>query len=340
MQGPSWGVVATIDEPAALAVAFAGYHLGIGAGEVHVFLDQADPETAAALGALPGCHVTLCDSAYWAASAAGARPRGVNRRQAVNAQAVYDRARVDWLLHADADEYVADGAALAAALAAAPQGARALRLRTLERVWRAGQTGETVFAGVFRRAAPDFGQWGEAVHGRWAKFLKDGLTGHTQGKTIARRAAGLSLGIHFVRDAAGALVEDAVLDDMLLHFDGLTPRHFLLKLAARLELEQYNAPNNPDGAARDRQARFVRNNLAEGHKLAGFAAGLQSLSPELEAALAARGTLDERRFDPRPAMARVAAVAELTPATFDAALAARHAALIAARGLTLPEPPP
>ena len=110
---PSWSVVATVDEPAALVVAFALHHLNIGAAEVHIFLDGPNPEAQEALSAIPQVQVTLCDAAYWAASVRRRNPVLHTVRQQVNADNAYGRTKAEWLLHCDCDEFLRDGAAMA-----------------------------------------------------------------------------------------------------------------------------------------------------------------------------------------------------------------------------------
>jgi len=89
--------VATVNEPAQLGLAFAAYHLGLGAQEVFIFLDTPDPEAEALLKDLPGCHVTVTDDAYWAANPDGHRvPRHITR-QMRNAHKAYADGTVDWL---------------------------------------------------------------------------------------------------------------------------------------------------------------------------------------------------------------------------------------------------
>ena len=44
MTKPRWGIVMTVREPAQLVLANVHYHLGQGAAEIHVFLDDpVDP---------------------------------------------------------------------------------------------------------------------------------------------------------------------------------------------------------------------------------------------------------------------------------------------------------
>ena len=47
---PSWAVVATVSEPAALLTAFAAHHLDLGAAAVHLYLDTPNPELRGMIG--------------------------------------------------------------------------------------------------------------------------------------------------------------------------------------------------------------------------------------------------------------------------------------------------
>lgn len=341
MSAPSWGVVATVDEPTALVLAYAGWHRAIGAAEVHLYLDSPDPETEAALKALNdrvgGVFATVCDADYWAASPKGKRGGWTTRRQMVNADHAYARAQVDWLLNSDADEFVRDGAVLAAKLTELPPDVPALRLPTLERVHLEGEPGAHIFEGAFRRRNGQFGKLGPRLYGRWAKFLAFGLTGHPVGKSLVRTGLDIRNSIHFPLTQAGKqLRPEQVLKGQLLHFDGLTPLHFLLKLANRMGTRHYQpGRNNPDGVARSEQADFVRRKVDKPDALAHFAWKAQGLDAGQQAALSALGVLQFEPFDPRPALSGLGLEFDLSPAAFDAALRRRKADLIAGTGLAV-----
>ena len=79
---PAWAVVSTMDEPAPLVAAFAAHYLSIGASEVHIFLDQPDPEAEALLAGLPRVYLTVCDAAYWKVNKPRKRPECISAANA------------------------------------------------------------------------------------------------------------------------------------------------------------------------------------------------------------------------------------------------------------------
>ena len=66
MNRPSWAVVATVDEPAPLIIAFVAHTLSLGPKALHLFLDRPNPEAEAALRGLPNLHLVVCDAGHWA----------------------------------------------------------------------------------------------------------------------------------------------------------------------------------------------------------------------------------------------------------------------------------
>ena len=228
--GPSWAVVSTMDEPAQLVVTFAAYHLSIGASEVHIYLDQPDPEAEALLARLPNCFVTVCDLAFWRSTPLGRRPLRHFNRQILNAERAYARTGADWILHCDADEYVADASGIAAELAAAPDKVMAFKYQMAERAGLIGQVPEHIFEGVFRIPFREFEQDASDIYGHSTGFFRSGITGHTAGKSIVRAHCGMQLAIHAPR---GKPPTRTVEGSRLLHFDGLTRLHYMIKLLRR-----------------------------------------------------------------------------------------------------------
>ena len=338
---PSWGVVATVDEPGALVLAYAGWHRAIGAREVHIYLDNPDAATEAALRALDarvgGVFVTSCDAAYWAASRSRKRRARTTHRQAVNADHAYARTAADWLLHSDADEFVRDGAALTATLAALPAETLVLRMQTAERVHLPDEPGAHVFEGAFRRRTAAFGRLGPRLFGRWSKMLSYGLTGHAVGKSLVRRGLEIRNSIHFPQDAQGRqLKPEKAVKGLLLHFDGLTRLHYLLKLAHRMDMRHYQpGRRNPDGTARSEQADFVRRKIDNRESLVHFTDKVTALDAGQVGVLDGLGVLDFTPFDPRAALTGLGLDLDLSPQAFDAELRRRKAELIAATGLAV-----
>ena len=322
---PTWAVVATVDEPAALVAAFAAHHLAQGAASVHVFLDQPDAEAQRMLSGLPGCEVTVCDAGYWAASEKRVRPAMHTARQIYNARQVYAHSDADWLLHCDADEFVRDGAALVAALAEAPAVAMYMRLLVAERAYPEGVIGSDIFSGVFRHALPDYGQTGPAVYGDMADFFHFGLTGHKAGKALVRTDAGMKMALHA---PYGKPPHRVIQTTRLLHFDGLTRLHFSLKLLRRAH-EPPNAASNRHGEARSTQFLSLRESVADVTLREALVSVLKGLDQAQIAQLRALGCLDAAGFDPRPTLAAVGLAPDLSVAAFDASLRQRYAGFLA-----------
>ncbi|GLS88112.1 hypothetical protein GCM10010873_30860 [Cypionkella aquatica] len=321
---PSWAVVTTVDEPAALVATFATHHLAQGARAVHVFLDQPDLDAQAMLAKLPRCVVTVCDDAYWAASEKGKRPLIHTARQLHNARQVYAQTDADWLLHCDGDEYVRDGAAMVQALAEAPAEAMYMRLLVAERAYPKGEIGADIFAGIFRHALPDYPRNGPDVYGEMAEFFHFGLTGHKAGKALSRVGAGLQIGLHAPNLKP---VHRVIQTTRLLHFDGLTRLHFTLKLLRRAA-EPPHGGSNRHGEARSLQFQSLREAVAEVALREELVSVLKNLDRQQLRQLRRLGCLDEVGFDPHAVLAAAGLAPDLSVAAFDASLRQRHAAFL------------
>lgn len=326
-----WGVVGTMDEPAPLILAWVAHHLSLGAAEAHVFLDRPNPEAQTALAGVPGCFVTLCDDAYWAVSARAERPLRHTARQKYNATWVYRNRPLDWVFQCDADEYLVLTGDFEAELAASP--ARTLRIWNMERVRRG--PADSIFAGTFRGKLEDTARV-EAIHGRWAPFLAQGMAGYQDGKDIVRTGGPFTMGVHFpIHAETGAQHVDPLTElgsARLLHFDGLTPLHIVLKLLKRAREPVYQEPRK-FGDQRVKQFRFAAHHVAKPRQLEQMVDGVFGLTDAQAGALGA-AHLDEG-FDPGPALQAAGLRADLSVGAFDADLRMREADLIAATGLEL-----
>lgn len=324
MQQPTWAVVATVDEPSALIISFAAHYLALGAAEVHLFLDRPNPQAEAALAGLPRLRLTVCDAAYWAG--VGWRPLLHVGRQSHNAGRAYAATQADFLLHCDCDEFVRDGAALQAELAALPKEAAYLRLQMAERVQMVGQTGGGMFDGLFRLPMDAFYLMGDQIYGADARFLKDGITGHRVGKAVVRSGLEVKMGLH---KPDGQRPHGDSAAGRLLHFDGLTRLHFALKLLRRA-MEPVTA-----GKPRHGRPRLAQIGAVQGAEVWPMVERLKTLTPEQARQLERAGHLDRRGFDPRGALAQFGLSPDLSSAGFDAELRARDAEFIAACGLSV-----
>ncbi|WP_282182490.1 glycosyltransferase family 2 protein [Aliiroseovarius marinus] len=221
----SWSVVSTVREPLSLVLAFACHHLSLGAKTVHLFFDDPNDAAAAVMAKIPGVDVTLCDAAHWQALGHEKRPAWQTRRQTLNANLVAREQRTDWLLHADADEFLWAPEGIESDLARADGW---LHIPNLERVWIAPEAG--IFDGQFR--APGLSNPAvEQIYGPARTYLQNGLSGHTSGKAMARLADRKFIAIHAVKDKFRGEVSPGrtTANACILHFDGMTARHWLLK---------------------------------------------------------------------------------------------------------------
>lgn len=224
----TWGTVSLVDEPVELLLAFAAWHLHAGASEIHLFLDRARPEDAEKLGALPGVIVTLCDSAFWKEN--GGRKNLQTGRQAVVANLVYAKTKLDWLAHIDADEFLVSQTSIASELGALPAGVQVMKCPVRERAWPVNGSVKSIFDGLFRVPMSGGQRVMEAIMEFESMFADRGLFGHTSGKTFVRTGLGkmITMGIHTPECTQPLTRIDSKLTK-LLHFDGLTPFHWLVK---------------------------------------------------------------------------------------------------------------
>lgn len=354
--GASWSVVSTVAEPPELLWAFAAHYLGLGAEEVHLFIDDPAQPGLEPLRALPGVRLTICDDAHWQAVNGGSRPPAHEMRQIRNANAAYRACRSDWLLHCDADEYLWVDRPVAEILGEVPAENLQVRPHMAERAFTAGRPQTHLFDGLIKTPLPKKPKVIEAVYGPLVGFTTAGLLGHLVGKSFTRTGRDdLRIKIHMAVPkvqaeearlrAAGKLTPGPRLTDCrLVHYDGLTPLHWQLKLLRYAQ--EYGAllargvekPFAQRLPARLNQIRYVYE--AE-DKRAAFAALAPLLCPPAEGVerLRAAGGLLDVDFDPGAAARRLFAGADSPEVLafpvdrFDADLRARKAGMIDRYGL-------
>lgn len=313
---PTWSIVATVDEPAPLVVAFVLHHLEAGADRVDLFLDAPNPEVTEALSGIAEARVTLCDDAYWAASARSRKPKLHPGRQIANANLAYGRAQTDWLLHIDCDEFVRDGRVLVEELAQTGSSRSFLRLAMAERAYTGPQT-EDLFEGVFRFPLDDFAKVGPAIYGDLVPLLKDGITGHKAGKGLLRTGLGVKMGIHSPEVRQPQRTAKAA---RLLHFDGLTRLHYVIKLLRRAHEPAVKTPPR-HGPPRIAQFERLEALTKDPDAAARLVTGLKEVSADQLAELRSLNAVDERSFTP---LGHNPLAAGLTVSAMDRALRDRY----------------
>ncbi len=240
-----------------LLAAFAAHYAQMGASAIRLYFDRPDPEAAALLARIPEVEVIEADARFYT-SEIGVRgkPDALNRKQRMNADHALGSMDVDWLLHVDADEFLACDD-VAATLAAQPEEVDSLHIPNGERAWIEGEPPRTIFDGVLRFPVTGRPRRVRRVLGpEVAEFTDRGLCGHMRGKSITRTGRGLSLGLHKPRRDPPARIAEAA-DMTLCHFDGLTRAHWVAKLLRYAALGMYAEPK-AHHRSRHAQVQYVK----------------------------------------------------------------------------------
>ncbi|WP_299546571.1 glycosyltransferase family 2 protein [uncultured Tateyamaria sp.] len=324
--GVRWGVVLTVNEPSALVESNVRWHLATGAKAVFVFLDDPHDPSKNILQGIPGCTVQLCDDTYWQARRPEkGRPPSQMRRQTINANRTQNRCDLDWLFHIDADEFIWQDGDLGAELTTHEDPRTELNLPVCERLFPTGQQ-QSLFEGAFRATSDLTPENAETAFGLYAPFMKRGQYSHGAGKSGVRVGAGLRLGVHNAtrigsegrqRRAAKRISTTS----RVLHFDGLTPLHWLTKVLRYRQIspEVQSKILQPHRAGQIawmmERADTVDTALQAHHSM--FA-----LTDERRAQLDAFGLLRDIPFEPDQVLG--AHCPDLDPCTFDADLIRRN----------------
>lgn len=297
----SWGIVATVAEPAPLVQSFVAHHLHMGAAEVHIFLDDPDDPVADMLRAVSRCIVTRCDRDWWVRCGISRRPGLHTRRQHVNATAANAMSGADFLLHCDADEFLRPDSDIAGDLFQLPESRPWLKIPNLERGFLAGQPIETIFDGVFKRFA---GRDGDNA-GKANDLATFGFTGHAAGKAMTRCGQGLKIGIHAPR--IGKIRDRNIpphriaKKSELVHFDGLTPLHWAAKLL-RYAAQGPEQMGKLVGEKRTRQVIEVLRCIDDRPRLRRLYDQMNALAPHEIAAMEASNLVVQDPIDMHPAL--------------------------------------
>lgn len=330
---PRWGIVATVDEPAALLGAWVAHHLAIGADELHLFLDRPNPEAEALLGGIAGVVLHHSGEDGWKGRG-GKRPGHHVQRQSHNATRILNETTLDWLVHCDADEFLRLSSPLAEELAATDPRNEWLRLAVEERVWTEAGEGPDIFAGSFRCPLDDFALIGPGLYGpERAARMNSGLSGHEVGKPIVRTRRGHIMNVH--RPGSGGterrfdLRHRRAESVRVLHFNGMTRMHYIVKMLRRA-LFMADGMRMPSSPARKAQFETAVNRARDPAALTAMWQDMQCLTADEAGILAELGALHDTPTDiVAHARAMFGDRIDLGPAAFDRALIAHEAAAMA-----------
>lgn len=334
MKELSWGIVMTVKEPRALLLTNLAWHLGTGAAEIHVYLDDPDDPIAAQLEALPRVRVTRCDAEYWSEVAPIKRkPSTIRRRQSINANHAQRRCGCDWLIHMDADEFLVQSSPLGRELAYVAELDCEVFFAPRERIYIQDAPQETFFSGMFRSSTKGVNPRRDGVvndkiiYGDHLPLLLHGVLGHSAGKCAVPRDQGFEIGIHWAyrgknRKRAARYKSNST---HLLHFDGLTPLNWLMKL---LRYADYDPSELSIADHRRAQIEIISDIAHDPQQILEFHNEMKVFDQTRLDRLRGFGILDETPFDPRPMVeAQLGWVPDLSPRAFDKSLVAANPAL-------------
>jgi hypothetical protein len=176
-------------------------------------------------------------------------------------------------------------------------------------------------------------------------MLQGGLAGHFGGKSLVRKGAPLTMGIHFPEPpspregfARTPPWQNWLAGGHIAHFDALTPLHCMIKLLAKdmldqLVLQQGAVPERRS-PARNAQVAFAVA-ACRTEKPLQQVARLHKIGPRVQATLRARGEVIDLPLAPARAalLAFPDANLDYTTPGFSRALRQKHAALLARYGL-------
>lgn len=293
----SYSIVSTMREAPEIVAAFVAHHLTMKADEIFLFLDAPNPEVTEMLADLPRVRVTVCDDAYWLKIGYRRRPANVVRRQLGNAEQARKLTRSEWLIHIDSDEFLHETGDLVGELASVPDTFTQVKIRNIERCWPKGFQPSHIFDGLLRDQIVGQPDLLLDVYGQAAQFLHNGFAGYVVGKTAIRVNSARPMKLHVQnREVRLGEVVYVCTSTILLHFDGLTPLHWISKFLRRLEADQMGGSRK-----RRKQLDFIANSATHEERLAFFEM-LMVLDAPTQTKLAELGALTALKFDPSPAM--------------------------------------
>ena len=315
-----WGVCATVAEPLPLLAAFAAHYAEMGASVIRLYLDRPVPGLATCLSRIDAVDIIEADeSHYRRALEAPGKPDRLNRKQRLNANHAARTMDVDWLLHVDADEFLASDD-FGAELAALPDEVDSLHIPNGERAWIAGAPNTTIFDGVLRWPVTGPRRRVRRLLGEEVmRYTNRGFCGHDWGKSCTRTGRGLKLGLHRPRSDPPAVVVTSE-RAKICHFDGLTRVHWVAKLRRYAELGMYSQPS---GGRRFRyeQMRYVTEAGGQGDAAMAMHDLARVIPAEQAETLRDKGVIEPMPCDPAAATRRAFGdEVDLSPAAFDAAL--------------------
>ncbi len=302
-----WSLVSTMHGIPETILPCIAHHLQTDAEQLHIYLDAPNPKVEAALAAHSRCIVTVCDEAYWNTTH-GKRPAKIVARQLANLEHARKNATSEWLIHVDSDEFLvhANNTApvhLSEVLSRTPDTCDWVRISPMERVMPENRVMQTIFDGMFRGATRNR-EIVRQAYGRAARYLFNGMSGHSHGKVGFRVRTTHEVRLHRlvfpgsvnqkVKIRRSDLPPFEMIEDIrLLHFDGWTPLHWTMKLQRLAQTGDYQKVS----PGRRRAIEFIKN-ADQASTRNGLFGSVQTLTEKGEALLSQEGLIRHQTFDP------------------------------------------
>jgi hypothetical protein len=266
MSDTNWGLVATIKAETADIETFVAHHLAQGAKAIYIYLDDANPDQAAALEH-PKIRVTLTDDVYW--SKRGGRPDDIEARQFKNARhavnhASKPRSSITWFAHIDVDEFIQPRrGTVTDALATLDDTTWVARMRPVENL--VTETGYSEYYKATPLTEPERANFSAQVFPEFGPFLHGGFISHLAGKVMFRLDLGKAIiRLHNVKidgiDNPNQIEFEAV---DLLHFHAKPWERFLALYKERQARGSYRAAIAPKTRPKSRPRLFELMDMIE-----------------------------------------------------------------------------
>lgn len=235
----TWGIVSTVKAPVEKVLAFAAYHLDLGASHIWLYFDDPEDPAHAAVSGHPQITATRCDEAYWTGKNRHDRHQN---RQSRNARDAYVRCTTDWLGHIDVDEFLHPDRPFSEILDELPANQMVMKLEPFEAMHDPLLPDDIVTAREFRGALRhEFWRYRDRALQEYKRVIRDGLLSHSVGKVFFRRGVrGLSPRLHSVMlEGVRLHSNDWCRDARLLHFHAQDRQAWLAALPFRMTRGAY-----------------------------------------------------------------------------------------------------
>lgn len=319
-QEPTWGIVMTVDEPSPLVISNVAWHISTGAKEVHLYFDRVNDPVMNIVATLQKVRAVDCNDDYWL-SVSTKRPDAQTKRQFINANDALKHCSVDWLVHIDADEFLLQNSPIQHELRSLRETSVALHFDVRERVYTESSSSRSIFDGAFRSRSHFPMSLDRSLFGELNRYLQRGLLSHCAGKTAIPTNQDFLIGVHSAykgrRSSDTRAPRLGSRSTVLLHFDGLTPLHWIAKLLKYARTTQLHG-TSMFSKARQYQIAECLECIGSHDSALAFHDKLRLLNQKQKSRLASFDLLHTERFDPASAiLSTTSTKIDLSPIAFD-----------------------